>query len=158
MTYHCAWTSTCVRICLHVVTVPTMTYRCAWMSTCTWVCVCAVSYTHLDVYKRQVCVCVCVCTCTRTCMFLSMCACSYISLLNIFFISLELSSSMILYVQRNKFIYELWYFLLKCKYCATFNRSCMAWYDKVAREYLLCLHQLLFLNWTYQLSSDVHCS
>ena len=29
------------------------------------VCVCAVSYTHLDVYKRQVCVCVCVCVCMR---------------------------------------------------------------------------------------------
>ena len=26
----------------------------------------AVSYTHLDVYKRQVCVCVCVCVCVLT--------------------------------------------------------------------------------------------
>ena len=28
-------------------------------------CVAPVSYTHLDVYKRQVCVCVCVCVCVQ---------------------------------------------------------------------------------------------
>ena len=36
-----------------------------------------VSYTHLDVYKRQLYMCVCVCARARVCACLSVCLCDY---------------------------------------------------------------------------------